>query len=837
MKNFKKKKCLIFSILFLICFSNITDSNGRHSLKLSDNEINLITPENVTYTKPMDGYYPATYSFEEDDVGSEGLEINFIDQYSTFGDGITTVASELDGHNNVLDLWDGNQLNAYTEIWNNFSSNRSNGTIEFWTQVTTIDNIQRMHWAVWGDTGDAIHLALNRDAGGTLYYDDGSYHAICGLTANDWYHFKITFNASSDWHLEVRDKDLQYVGGDGSLGYGYKNSFSYLDRVRITTSSGNAAYGFHMYMDAIGYSWDPSYSVKDNIYEGLLISFENSTQLDWIGYSLDGQANKTILGNTTLSMPNTGLHFIQVFGSDPFFTMYQSQKVYFTIDSVAIRIIAPENKTYTRPIDGYFPGTYSFSNDEINSDPEDFITYEGGGLVDVIDNYYGHKNIVKIWDSDTGDWAGISNNFDAGQETGTIEVYVRFSNTNKHHELSIRDGGPSDLIYLGFIDGWIWYNDGGGWINTGVTFNTITWYRVKIEFDCTTDWHLWIDSGAGYVSIDGGTGYNFFGNPSEMDTLFFGTHVTDAWYSYYIDAIGYSWDDKYQIGDNIQDGLYINGYYPATYDFDDSIDGTRNQDINFIDLDSSGSECYFETSSSFNDHNKVLKCFDGAGASAFNGIHYFDNPASTGTIEFWYAINNDAIDNGMNIRFYSDGGHAWYINGYKGNFRSNGWVGMGEAVANTWYHIKMVFNCSLDNVDIYIDGEFERTVDFAVPTTQIEYVVIESDARYDTSFTGYLDAFGYSWDENYDVGDNLHEGLLLGFETNKHLDWIGYSLNNNANVTIMGDKTLSIPINGSYNVQVFANDTFGAMYQSEKRYFHYYFDADIPDIPTSVLIR
>ena len=92
------------------------------------------------------------------------------------------------------------------------------------------------------------------------------------------------------------------------------------------------------YVDAIGYSWDPDYNIGDNLKEGLLLSFENNTRLDWIGYSLDGQANKTILGNTTIPMPEAGLHSIQVFGNDSLGTIYESEVRYFSIGREATEI-------------------------------------------------------------------------------------------------------------------------------------------------------------------------------------------------------------------------------------------------------------------------------------------------------------------------------------------------------------------------------------------------------------------------------------------------------------------------------------------------------------------
>jgi len=50
--------------------------------------------------------------------------------------------------------------------------------------------------------------------------------------------------------------------------------------------------------------------------EGLLLSYENTTILDWQGYSLDDQANITILRNKTIKIPSDGQHRIQVYGND-----------------------------------------------------------------------------------------------------------------------------------------------------------------------------------------------------------------------------------------------------------------------------------------------------------------------------------------------------------------------------------------------------------------------------------------------------------------------------------------------------------------------------------------
>lgn len=73
-------------IVFLITFTSLslllnnyrsinnTDFNIFDSPKSSDLEITIKTPENITYTESMSGYYPALYGFENDDDGADPAE-------------------------------------------------------------------------------------------------------------------------------------------------------------------------------------------------------------------------------------------------------------------------------------------------------------------------------------------------------------------------------------------------------------------------------------------------------------------------------------------------------------------------------------------------------------------------------------------------------------------------------------------------------------------------------------------------------------------------------------------------------------------------------------------
>ena len=109
--------------------------------------------------------------------------------------------------------------------------------------------------------------------------------------------------------------------------------------------------------------------------------------MDWQGYSLDGQANKTILGNATIPMPVDGGHNIQVFGNDTMGTMYESNLRYFTVNT------APPDISINSPSDSQIIGSTAPSYGISIASPYDSIWYalEGGanytatGLTGTID--------------------------------------------------------------------------------------------------------------------------------------------------------------------------------------------------------------------------------------------------------------------------------------------------------------------------------------------------------------------------------------------------------------------------------------------------------------------
>jgi hypothetical protein len=282
--------------------------------------IDIITPENKTYTGAMSGYFPASVGFENETNGSdpEGwiLEEN---------GGDAQVVEEIDSHKKVLEINDVD-INNPVDIRYRFADQAS-GTVEYWWRISETD---KGHSIYIGDNdmpGDpwfnSITLSLEPD--GTISYYNGSWQVIQPYNANQWYHVKIEFDCATDWHLWIDN-----VSMDGGAGFSYRGSVSDMDELGFGTYTPSSNY--YCYLDALGYSWDSNYIVGDNLNEGLLLSFDNNTNFDWMGYSLDGGLNKTILGNFTIPIPSDGLHTIQVFGIDNMGTNYESGVQQFTVD-------------------------------------------------------------------------------------------------------------------------------------------------------------------------------------------------------------------------------------------------------------------------------------------------------------------------------------------------------------------------------------------------------------------------------------------------------------------------------------------------------------------------
>ncbi len=340
----KRKEIWVKLIFFLIVFSLFSSNfinyktnlenkfkiNYRENdfLKSSDNEILIITPENKTYTGPMSGYYPATYGFENDIIGYNPSEWQVNENPPSYD---IEVVKEKNSHKQVVHIDDnevgGHRMRYYPD------SDIEIGTIELW--VLGADVSDRSLDIVSLDNSSITGIALQLHSDGWYYYGEYGDQLISNASIprdNQWHHIRLDFRCSSvaDYMGLTESSYRVYIDGInlGDLSF-CEPYFDKLNSFMITTDNISDS---EWWVDAIGFSWDYDYDIGDNLNEGLLLSFENRTTLDWIGFSLDGQANKTIQGNKTIPLPENGLHKILFYFELSTGQLIESNLIYFTVN-------------------------------------------------------------------------------------------------------------------------------------------------------------------------------------------------------------------------------------------------------------------------------------------------------------------------------------------------------------------------------------------------------------------------------------------------------------------------------------------------------------------------
>jgi len=907
---------LVFIFGFSMTFTITMQSRSRiypisFTPKSNANEITILTPENKTYSKPMSGYYPATYGYENDLIGTTPKD--WLDE-SVYSSCSISVYNQKDGHRNVVRIYDANTGTGADAVARyDFESPKVTGTVECWVYKES----GSAALVIQGSDGSSAGFQMTMDAenNGVFRYAhapstytefaDGKY------ADQEWFHLRIDFNCdtdTADYYLNGI-KEVE----DGSFHIPV-SQISYL-----LIRSGHSGHSGVMYFDAVSFSWDGDYNIGESLNEGLLLSYENATNLDWKGYSIDGNSNITILGNTTIAMPDFGLHTVQMFGNDSFGTTFQSAIRHFSISP--INIITPENRTYTQPMSGYYPGTHGFENEEDNDVGTEvaFISrYESDHsetYAKIEDNIYGRNKVLKFYDAATSSNYNFYayHDFPTKIPYGTVEfwvlntvysgdplgIYYHFSNSSGAEYVSVDTF--NSLFYLiidGDNDGLIKIHTGNGERTWSGLYSDNTWHHIRIDFESSLGGYLGLEQYKLNFWFDG---IQLLTNEplkinDSLGVIASHSHGWDDTRHDYLDAVGFSWDPDYNIGDNLDEGLLLSydngtaldwqgysydgqtnktilgnttipmpsygqhtiqvfgndslgtiyqspiryfsispidlttpenktytepmsGYYPATFGFENDLVG---YDPYGWAVSEPGLQTV-EVISSLDGHNNVLELFDtesGSGAQSIANNSFA--PQTSGIIEFWYRTSG--FQEGISIRGQGDNDIALYFRSETGNFifeNSSGWYILAACNNDQWYHIKFVFNCISDTYDFYLDGALILSnIEFYSTVSSLNKMVFIT-RQYGTSsdFYGYVDALGYSWDPNYNVGDNLNEGLLLSFENTTNLDWMGYSLDGHANKTIMGDTTVKLQANGLHSIQVFGNDTSGINLKSEIRYY------------------
>ncbi|MFX0024019.1 MAG: hypothetical protein ACFE9S_16955 [Candidatus Hermodarchaeota archaeon] len=571
------------------------------------------------------------------------------------------------------------------------------------------------------------------------------------------------------------------------------------------------------------------------------------------------------------------------------------------IDSLMIKDIyinSPKNITYNLfGNSGNYPGTFSFENDAHDTMPKGMDVVDTGGTIRIISEQNGHKKVAELYDNSHSEIVLLGKNF-SPIKAGSIEFWINFETMSNYHKFVLSgENSPNALILEWNSNGQVEYNDGVNHVLTN--YNTNQWYHYRIEFNCSSDWHLWLDD----VSFNVGNGYSFNGNPININRFSFGSSLIDENYRFYIDAIGLSWDLGYNLGDNTKQGIFLSviseeclsnysysldgaaeisfngprkiipapetdgvhkiqvtgkntlnqyfesemryfsikypinvvleqrpGHY-STYNFEDEEVGTSGLNIDFVDIDWSNRGCEVSIADIGDGHGNVIQLMDNSNGNAIM-INNFDSDV-IGGFEFWVRKSSKDIegqgqknhDTSLAMGIWDSSNNLPIVIAIDlnndGKIRYSGYssstVVYENFIHDTWFHIRIIPDFNSQTYDIYVNNKlvFENALFY-----QNANDMREIDFRTGSVHTygiWYIDSFGYEWDPNYNLGDNLKEGLLIDYEPlySIELEKIEYSLDNQEKIILSKNTIIPFPTEGIHSIQLCGSDKKGNKYYSE----------------------
>ncbi|MFX1375269.1 MAG: hypothetical protein ACFFA0_05610 [Promethearchaeota archaeon] len=895
------------------------DSQENDILKSSNGEINLITPEDKVYYKPMSGYYSGTNSFDHDEVGTEPT---WFQEVGTVG-GTVQVIEELDGHKTVLELHDTNETD-YAYVLKNLLMFPRNGTIEFWMRT---DNTSKpCGFCVWGGiVNSTIIIALRTWSNIIQYWNGSDWIEIENRTIqnDEWFHVRIDFECSNGGYQGLAKNYCKiFINGGRPQVFLLNDNKSCAVQIQWLTDGFWGFSDYYYYIDAIAFSWIDRCNIADNMNDGLLLKFQAPSNLTWIGYSLNDLDNITILGESAIPKPGNGNHSIQVFGKDSEDRVYKSELRYFEVNNPTLVLIPGVGGNSEMLLNGITSPTLDLNDNETS----DFIDYYGAQNIINISYYNRHTprtefdDIQGAWFTSIKDIANavknyIVNEFNAGNIKKNIDLLcwsyggVVTRTMIKEHYSELKKAGIT-IIHVGIFgtpNHGSWFANLGYFnaVNNGSIIFRHLWqpnweekyplnlYTLGVFLEYLnsgdeTPYNIYYNTYRGYLlNISGsleidphydGRNDSIKNNLDEYNedikilvnqSLFIignyydGAMTTDsvklsgavnnrAYLGLGHEAIinfdtvqkDILWDLKHypEVGIDVKSPMNqtytkpSEGYYPGTNSFDH--DEVGCQPAWFLEVGTDGGTVY--TIEELDGHKTVLELHDTNETQNVRVIKNIPIMPSKGTVEFWMRSDNISKVCG----FYLSGGInfstiisvvTWldtirYWNGTE-------YVNITNIQNDEWIHVRLDFECTSGNYSgldqyswcIYINGIRYGNFPFIEEVLVINRIVWLTDWYFGFSnYYYYIDAIGFSWDNNYNIGDNINEGLLLSFDKNFEHSWISCSLDGGAANMVLGDTSIPLPDDGVHSIQVFSEEWSGDVHQSEVIYFT--MDTSAPEI-------
>ena len=181
--------------------------------------------------------YNATYSWENQELFYDDCADDWTRQDNGAGNNEIDCLYETDNHSKIIHFYDYDSSSVF--MYQDISIAQENGMIEFyWRAVDATKNSY-----IYCYEGEGITLALAINFG------------LKGLNNNEWYHFTIDFDCSSDTY----DFYINDVLIDNDVAF--NNVVDDITRIMFATTGTQST---EFYIDAIDYSWDDGYYLNRN---------------------------------------------------------------------------------------------------------------------------------------------------------------------------------------------------------------------------------------------------------------------------------------------------------------------------------------------------------------------------------------------------------------------------------------------------------------------------------------------------------------------------------------------------------------------------------------------
>ena len=250
------------------------------------------------------------------------------------------------------------------------------------------------------------------------------------------------------------------------------------------------------------------------------------------------------------------------------------------------------------------------------------------------------------------------------------------------------------------------------------------------------------------------------------------------------------WENpNYNSGYNTKNMTQYTDTYNATYSFTNDNGGTAPTGFSVL----GGVGCNTSVLDYLDGHSKITDSYDN-GIGAIRLTNYITN-ITYGSVEYW--IRMTEVADMFAIELLDGSTFVLRITSSAGDWLwwDGSWNDFGDAVANTWYHFRIDFECTgggylgLNQYTwrLYMNGKKFGNFNFDNSQSEVNRLqFITSGGQ--TEIHGYVDAIGFTWDTDYNINDNIIPYSFQN-ETLEISKWEFFN-NEDGTVTFPGQQTI-----------------------------------------------